>query len=114
MKSDAGFRCKRCTGQARPIDRRLIIEGTMGREKLGVVPSFCDLGDCLSLGGGYEIATITRCHVLTPHALIISHFPSPPEQEFTIHVSGVPSSMQAKPGSQPYLTCIACNITTEL
>ena len=31
-----------------------------------------------------------------------------------IHVSGVPCSMQVKPGPQPYPTCIACNIMTEL
>ena len=34
-------------------------------------------------------------------------FPSPPEEEFTIHASGVPCSMQAKPGPKPHPTCIA-------
>ena len=43
-----------------------------------------------------------------------AHFPSLPEEEFTIRVSGVPCSMQAKPGPQTYPTCITCNVTTEL
>ena len=43
-----------------------------------------------------------------------AHFPSPPEEELTIHVSGAPCSMQAKSGPQPYLTCITCNAMTEL
>ena len=47
LKSDANFRCKRCTGQVRPIDVRLMTDGTLGREKLEVVPSFCYLGHCL-------------------------------------------------------------------
>ena len=33
------------------------------QEKLEVVPSFCYLGDCLSSGGRYELATVTRCRV---------------------------------------------------
>ena len=41
-------------------------------------------------------------------------FPSPPQEEFTIAVSRVPCSMHAKAGPQPYLTCIACNVMTEL
>ena len=60
LESDDGFRCKRCTGQARPIDGRLMTEVTVGREKLEVVPSFCCLGDCLSSDGGCEHANITR------------------------------------------------------
>ena len=63
LKSDASFMCKRCTGQARPIDGRLMTEVTVGREKLEVVLSFCYLGDCLSSGGGSELITITRCRV---------------------------------------------------
>ena len=43
LKPDTSFRCKRCTGQARPIDGRLMTEVTMGREKFQVVPSFCYL-----------------------------------------------------------------------
>ena len=63
LKSDASLRCKRCTGQAKPLDGRLMAEVTVGREKLEVVPSFCYLGDFLSSGGGCELATITRCRV---------------------------------------------------
>ena len=60
LKSDASFMCKRCTGQARPIDGRLMTEVTVGREKLEVVPSFCYLGDWLFSGGSCELATIIR------------------------------------------------------
>ena len=63
LKSDATFRCKRCTGQAGPIDRRLMTKVTVGRKKLEVVPSFCYLGDSLSPGGGCKLTTITRCCV---------------------------------------------------
>ena len=63
LKSDASFRCKRCTGQTRPIDGKLVTEVTIGREMLEVVPSFCYLGDYLSSVGGCELATITRCRV---------------------------------------------------
>ena len=104
-KTDASFRCKRCTGQARPIDVRLMTEATVGRYKLEVVPSFCYLGDCLSSGAN----SMSSCPSSSP-----AHFPSPPEEEFTIHVSGVPCSMQAKPGPQPHPICIACNAMTEL
>ena len=34
---------------------------TVRREKLEVMPSFCDLGECLSLGGGCELTSIARC-----------------------------------------------------
>ena len=88
----------------------------MGREKLEVVPSCCLLGDCLFSGGGCELAAIARCRVAwgkfnsscpsSPSA----HFSSPPKAEFTICVSGVPCSMQAKPGPHPYLTCITCKL----
>ena len=89
-ETDASFRCKRCTGQARPIDVRLMTEVTVGRYKLEVVPSFCYLGDCLSSGAN----SMSSCPSSSP-----AHFPSPPEEEFTIHVSGVPCSMQANLGS---------------
>ena len=55
LKPDPSLRCKRCTGQARPMAKV-----TVGREKVEVVPSFCYLGDCLSSGGGCELAIITR------------------------------------------------------
>ena len=44
-------------------DCRPKTEVTEGREKLGVVPYFCYLGDCSSSGGGCELASITRCGV---------------------------------------------------
>ena len=115
LKFDVSFRCEWCTGEA-----RLKTEVTVGRDKLEVVPSFWYFGDCLSSGGGCELATMTRCCVawdkfkeLLP-VLTSRSFSSPPEEEFTIRVSGVPCSVQAKPGPQPYPTCIACNIMTKL
>ena len=63
LKLDASFRCKRCTGQDRPLDVRLMTEVTLGHEKLEVAPSSCYLGDYLSLGGSYEFAAITRFRV---------------------------------------------------
>ena len=63
LKSDASFRCNQCTGQARPINGRLMTEVTVGLEKLEVASSFCYLGDCLSSGGDCELNTITRCCV---------------------------------------------------
>ena len=92
----------------------------MGREKLEVVTSFWYLVDCLFSGGGYEFATIIRCHIvcgkfseLLP-VLTSRQFPSLRDVEFTIRVSGVPCSMQAKPGFHPYLICIVCNAIIEL
>ena len=43
-----------------------------------------------------------------------AHFPSPAEEEFTIRSSGAQCWMQAKPGPQSYLTCVACYAITEL
>ena len=111
LKPDPSLRCQRCTGQARPVDGRPMIEVTVGRETLEVVPTFCHRWDCLTSGGGCELDYITSCSVayiwrkcneLLP-ILTPTHFPSPPEKEFTIHAPGVPCSMQAKPGLQPYL-----------
>ena len=53
----------RCTGQAGPIGDRPMTEVRVGRETFEVVPSFCYLGDCLSLDGVCELASITRCRV---------------------------------------------------
>ena len=103
-ETDASFRCKQCTGQARPIDVRQMTEVTVGSEKLLVVTSFCYLGDCLS-----SVANSTSSCPSSPPA----HFPSPPEEEFTIHMSGVPCSMQAKPGPQTHPICITCNAMTK-
>ena len=63
LTPDLSFRCKRWTGQARPVDGRLMIQFTAGREKLDVVSSFCYLGDCLFSGVGCKLASITRCRV---------------------------------------------------
>ena len=65
-ETDASFRCKHCTGQARPTDGRLRTEVTVGRYKLEVVPSFCYLGDCLSSGAN----SMSSCRSSPP---LISH-----------------------------------------
>ena len=57
LKFDANFRCKRCTGQARPIDGRLMTKITVGWEKLELVPCFCYLGDCSSSGGKWNLSS---------------------------------------------------------
>ena len=43
LRPDSSWRCKQCTGQARPVDGRPIPEG---REKLQLVALFCYLRDC--------------------------------------------------------------------
>ena len=76
----------------------------MSREKLEVVPFFCYPGDCLSSGGGCELATITRCRVTS---FICYHLQRKISQFRSTML------MQAKLGPQPYPTCIACDVTTE-
>ena len=66
------------TGQARPIDGILMTEVTVGREKL-------------------EVSHGANSTSARPSSLPV-HSPSPPEEEFTIRVSGMPGSMQGKPG----------------
>ena len=83
LKPDISFKCKWCTGQARPIDGRLMTEVTLCREILEVVIS----QDVMSLGA----SSISSCPSSPP-----AHFPSSPEEEFTIHVSGVPCFMQCR------------------
>ena len=61
--SPLDFKCKRCCGEARPIDGRPMSGVDVGGEALEVVASFCYLGDNLSAGGGCELATITRCGI---------------------------------------------------
>ena len=56
---ESEFTCARCLWTARAIDGRQTLE--VGNEKLEVVPEFCYLGDMLSVGGGCELAAITRC-----------------------------------------------------
>ena len=59
--ADPGYVCRRCKGEARPIDGRptttVSVDGTL----LDVVPCFCYLGDMLSAGGGCDLATNVRC-----------------------------------------------------
>ena len=104
LKSDASFRCKRCTGQARPINGRPMTEVTVDGEKLEVVPSFCCLGDCLSSGGSCERTSMTRCRVawgkyndLLP-GLTSCPFPITSRRRIMIPASGAPCSMQANLG----------------
>ena len=60
LSADPTFTCKRCTGEARPIDARPIKEVTVGDSSLQVVDSFCYLGDMLSAGGGCELSSVIR------------------------------------------------------
>ena len=54
---DPDFRCKRCLGTAQAIDGRLCTE-----VQLDAVDNFVYLDDCICPGGGFELATIKRCH----------------------------------------------------
>ena len=77
---DASYKCKLCAGRVRPKHSRLM--ATVYEEKREVVTYFSYRGDCLSSGGGCELASITRrmshgvnsmsCGPFLPHA----HFPS--------------------------------------
>ena len=57
----------------------------------------------------HGVNSISSCPSSPP-----AHFPSPPEEEFTMCASGAPSAMQEKPGPQPYLICTTCNAMTKL
>ena len=120
LKSNASYGCKRCTGQARLRDDRLMAKVKIGLEKLEVVSSFCYLGDCLSSGCGCELDTITKCLSHGDNSMSScpssppAHLASHPEEEFTLRLSGVSCSIQAKAGPHRYWSCIACNLTTEL
>ena len=61
LKPDFTLRCQRCTGQARPIDGRLMTEVIVRRGNIEVVSSFCYLGNCS--GGSCEFVSITRYRV---------------------------------------------------
>ena len=56
---DSKYRCSRCQGTARPIDRRPQ-EVQVASDKLQVVASFCYLGDMLFSPGGCELLTTKR------------------------------------------------------
>ena len=60
LTEDPDYRCTRCQGTARPLDDRPQKEVQIGPDKLGVVASFCCLGDMLSAAGGRELSTTTR------------------------------------------------------
>ena len=61
LRRGPDFSCATCLGKARPIDGRLVKEVLVDGEKVESVPEFCYLGDMLSAGGGYELATVTHC-----------------------------------------------------
>ena len=97
LKFYVNFRCKRCTGQARPTNGRPMTQVTVDRKKLRWWhPS-------VTLGTAY------------PQVAVVNSLLS---QDAVLHwansTSSCPSSIQVKPGPQVYLTCIACNVTTEL
>ena len=61
LKSNPDYRCSRCKGTARPIDRRPHNEWLLMQDKkLDVVDSFCYLGDTIGAGGGCDLSVITR------------------------------------------------------
>ena len=53
--------CLRCSGDAPPIDGRLITHVVIDGTRLDVEPSFCYLGDMLNAGGGCKLPITTRC-----------------------------------------------------
>ena len=63
LTEDPDYRCTRCQGIARPLDRRPQREIQIGPDRLEVVASFCYLGDMLSAAGGCELSITT--HVKT-------------------------------------------------
>ena len=102
LKTDPCFRCKRYTGQARPINGRPMTRGhSRSREAWGGAIPLLSRG-LLSSGGSCELASITRCHVAwgkfnescpsSPPA----HLPSPQEEQFTIRVPTAPCMNSCK------------------
>ena len=81
LKPASSFRCKQCTGHPRSVHGRPMIEVTVGRKRLELVPSFC-----LSSGGSCELASITRCvsHVTNFNELL----PVPNSHSFPITSRG--------------------------
>ena len=57
------FVCKRCSGDARPIDGRPVTSIVVDGSTLDCDATFCYLGDMLSAGGGCKHAIATRCCV---------------------------------------------------
>ena len=52
LAPDPTFRCSRCLVTARPINGRSCDHAVVNDHNLGVVDSFCHLGDTISAGGG--------------------------------------------------------------
>ena len=50
LVKDPNFRCGRCLGNARAIDRRPCVEVQLADRKIDVVDNFVYLGDCICLG----------------------------------------------------------------
>ena len=105
LKSDTTFRCKRCTGLAGMVYGRPMIEVTVGKENPQVVPTFCFLGHCLFSGGGCDLASITRCHVIGIFNELLPIHTS----RGRFYNSCARCAMPAKLEPQPHLICIACN-----
>ena len=61
LKSNPDYRCSRCKGTARPIDRRPHNKWLLMQDKkLDVVDSFFYLVDTIGAGGGCDLSIITR------------------------------------------------------
>ena len=71
-----------------------------------VVVNWLPSQDAVSTRG---VNSMISCPSLPP-----AHFPSPPEEEFTVHESEAPCSMQAKPLLQTDLICITCSAMSGL
>ena len=118
LKPNPSFRCERCIGMIRAVDGRPMIEVTVGREKLDVVPFFCYLGEFLFSSGGCELASTTKFHLFCMGQIqrAPDHPYTPPilhQLQRTICASGALCSMQAKP-VPTHLICIACSTMTAL
>ena len=90
-----------CTGQARPIDCRLMTEVIVGWERLRWCHPSVTLGTAYPQGA---VVNLLLSQDVVSHGAnstnsypssLPAHIPSPSEEEFTIRVSSVPCSMQA-------------------
>ena len=59
--ADPNYVCRRCKGEARPIDGRTVTEVDINGTMLDVEATFCYLGDMLCSGGGCDSAIAARC-----------------------------------------------------
>ena len=60
LVEDPDFRCRRCLGNAWPIEGRPCVEVQLADDKLDVVDNFLYLSDCICPGEGCELATIAK------------------------------------------------------